>query len=321
MNEGDDFEKYLEEKKAELRKLKDSDFVETSFYAHPKIVDKIDRAMDILAKRHEMDTVEVGAAAISSGLETLEKIIKNKGEEYTLNLILELSAANDRGDIKKIAELTDKMRIDAEGKEDNIRKNEYKDKEDKEKENENKDKCKDNISFEQFVRENESLLDESFDYSKGEDFELIIARNPEDPEDTMELYPHKTQVEQLKIMSVSLGVPIEELAYRMILYAVEGSENTPIEIKQEIRKSIERQDRKIRDNIHNELESTFGGISTWQIKNMLQDLHHLPMNKLDNMERSWRKEYKTDKLDNQYKDVEMYIKVKFLYMLKDYDET
>jgi hypothetical protein len=56
--ENDDFEKYLENKKAELRKLKDSDFVETSFYTYPKIVNTIDIAMDTLAKRHEMDTMD-----------------------------------------------------------------------------------------------------------------------------------------------------------------------------------------------------------------------------------------------------------------------
>ncbi len=190
------------------------------------------------------------------------------------------------------------MTIDVEGKTNNM---------DKEED------CA-NISFEQYLRDNQFSLCQEFNSLNKKDFISINARDPENPEHTMDITLHKSQLEQLKTTSDRISVPIEELAYQMIMYAVEESEDTPIELRLELAERLDRQNEKIRGNINKEYESKFGKISIKQLKNRLRDLHSIPMSKLDAMERSWRKELQGN--SKEY-DVESYIKMKFLAMQKE----
>lgn len=292
------FDKYLGKKKAELRKLKDSDFVTTSFDIPSPIVKAINREMDVLSKRHEMDTMEVSAASVSHGLEAIEKITENNGEGYTKNILLELSDAIEKGDVKKIAMITNQMEIDAECKTD-LRQNE--DDED--------------LSLEQYIRKYHDRLEkESY---KEEDFILINARNPEDPEDIIELHPHKTQVEEFKAMSSDLDIPVEELAFITFMCAIEQLEETPLESKQEIKSLLDRQAKRIHDNLYKKTRNILEEITIGELKNKLKELYSIPTHKLDAIERSWKKEFRTNKLSGQYEDIETYVKMKFVSMLKN----
>lgn len=130
-----------------------------------------------------------------------------------------------------------------------------------------------NISFEQYVRNNQFGLCQEFNSLNKEDFISTNARDQENPEHTMEITFYKSQIEQLKTTSDGTGVPIEELAYQMIMYAVEESEETPIELRLEIAERLDRQNEKIRDNINKEYESKFGKISVKQLKTRSRDLY------------------------------------------------
>ena len=297
--ENDEFEIYLDKKKVEMRNLKDSDFVTTSFNVPSPIANAIDREIDALSKRHNMDTMEVSAAVISNGLETIEKIIVNKGEEYAKNLMQTLLDASEKGDIKKVGETISQMRIDAEGNIGNVGKDEH----------------DEDMPLEDYIKRRLDMLDTSSEIYKDEDFILINARNPEDPEDIIVCYPHRTQIEVLSIMSEELGLPVEELLFMTIMRAKEADGNASIESKQEIRKFLDRQNKRMHDDAQKELEIMMKGITIEQMKNKLRELHSFPMIKLDAMERSWRKEFKANKSPDEHKDIEIYVKTKFASML------
>lgn len=302
-----EFGTYLDKKKVELRKLKDSDFVATHVDVSPTIAGVINKSMDIISKNHEMDIMEVGAASMSYGLEALEKIIKNKGEEYAKSIIQDMMDANAKGDFKRMLEIADQMKIDAEEKsntEERIR-NVIKDEDDKD------------ISLEQYVKKYGDRLKKEFESIKEEDFTIIKARNPENPKDIIELYLHKTHIEELKMMGSELDMSFEEVAYMVTMSTMEASEDVPIELKQEIRKFLDRQNKRISDNVHKELGYALENITVGQLKDILRKFHSIPMIKLDTMERSLRKEFNTNKLSGQYKDIETYVKIKLASIMQD----
>lgn len=302
-----EFGTYLDKKKVELRKLKDSDFVATHVDVSPTIAGVINKSMDMISKNHEMDIMEVGAASMSYGLDALEKIIKNKGEEYAKSIIQDMMDANAKGDFKRMLEIADQMKIDAEEKsntEERIR-NVIKDEDDK------------GISLEQYVKKYGHMLKKEFESIKEEDFTIIKARNPENPEDIIELDLHKTHIEELKMMGSELDMSFEEVAYMVTMCTMEASEDVPIELKQEIRKFLDRQNKRISDNVHRELEYALENITVGQLKDILRKFHSIPMIKLDTMERSLRKEFNTNKLSGQYKDIETYVKIKLASIIQD----
>jgi hypothetical protein len=176
-----------------------------------------------------------------------------------------------------------------------------------------KEKDNKNISLEQYVMDNQDCLCQEFCSCSKEGFISTNARDPENPEHTMKIALHESQVERLKATSDRIGMPVEELAYRMIMYAVEESEDTPAELRMEMAERLDRQNEKIRNNINKEYESKFGKISVKQLKIKLRDLHYIPLSRLDAMERSWRKELHGN--SEEY-DIESYLKMKFLSMEK-----
>lgn len=302
-----EFGMYLDKKKAELRKLKDSDFVSTQIDVSPIMAGVINKSMDIISKKHEMDIMEVGSASMSYGLEALEKIIENKGEEYAKSIIQDMMDANAKGDFKRMLEIADQMKIDAEEKsstEEKIR-NVIKDEDDK------------GISLGQYVKKYGDKLKKEFESLKKEDFTIIKARNPENPEDIIELDLHKTHIEELKMMGSELDISFEEVAYMVTMSAMEASEDVPIELKQEIRKFLDRQNKRISDNVHKELEYSLEKITVRQLKDILRKFHSIPMIKLDTLERSLRKEFNAKKLSGQYKDIETYVKIKLASIVQD----
>jgi len=169
------------------------------------------------------------------------------------------------------------------------------------------------LSFEQYIEKNKELLKEEFKNLKKEDFIIVKARNPESPEQVLEQYVHKSQYQRYQQLSIEFEIPLEEMIFITLMYTLEGSEITPIDIKKEIRKFLDRQMIRIKNNANKMLLDSLKKITITQLKNKLNDKLSIPIRKLDYMEYSWRDEFK--KVKSEYKDEEIYIKVKLASML------
>lgn len=62
------------------------------------------------------------------------------------------------------------------------------------------------ISFEQYIKEHKELLTKEFKNLKEKDFISMNVRNPEDPKQTIEWYFHKYQYEKLKKDSMEFDI-------------------------------------------------------------------------------------------------------------------
>lgn len=295
----EEFEEFLKKKKPELRKMKDSDFVSTQISAPEPTIRSFKEMTKFLSKTHQMDVMEIDSAIMSYGMEALEKLIQKKGPEYAKNLMEEVISTNDKGDFKKVHELIDQMKKDI-NDEDYIRKGEN----------------GKNLSFEEFIKINEQKLTKKFDSFKDEDFKVIKARNPENPEEIIELDFHKSQIDDMRRNAVDLGIPFEEFAFLTVLKCKEVSENTSAEEKNEIKEFLNRHFKMIENNAKKDLQDTLEKISLEQLKEKLIELHKISRKKLDKMEKSWKKEFKEKELSSQYRSENMYIKIKFASMLK-----
>lgn len=169
------------------------------------------------------------------------------------------------------------------------------------------------MSFDQYIEKNKESLQE-FKNLKKEDFISVNARNPEFPEQVLEQSIHKSQYQRYQQLSTDLRVPIEEIVFITLMYTLEGSEITPIDVKKEIREFLDRQMVRIKNNISNMLLESLKDVTIVQLKNKLNERLSIPIQKLDSMERSWRKEFKDVK--SEYTDEDVYIKVKLASMLK-----
>lgn len=110
------FEEYLEKKKPELRKLKDSDFIPIEVDVPEPMVDMMDAIemqKDILSKEYGVDRQDIDVATLQYGNDMITRIINNKGLEYTKELTEKLLKANKKGDMRAISKLVRQMTIDA----------------------------------------------------------------------------------------------------------------------------------------------------------------------------------------------------------------
>lgn len=169
------------------------------------------------------------------------------------------------------------------------------------------------MSFEQYIEKNKESLQESKNLKK-EDFIIVNARNPEFPEQVLEWSIHKSQYQRYQQLSTDLMVPIEEIVFITLMYTLEGSEITPIDVKKEIREFLDRQMVRIKNAVGNILLESLKDVTIVQLKNKLNERLSIPIQKLDSMERSWRKEFKDAK--SGYTDEDIYIKLKLASMLK-----
>lgn len=172
-------------------------------------------------------------------------------------------------------------------------------------------------SFEQYVNDNKDILSKELENLDKEDLEdaiAIKARNPENPSQILEWRFFKNHYEKLKIDSIELGIPKEELAFIIIMYTLEASEITPIEEKQKIRQFLDRQMTRIKNNVDKNMVSIITSITIKQFKDKLNRLNSIPMQKLDLMESSWREQFKSCK-SSVYRDEDIYVKIKFAELL------
>lgn len=169
------------------------------------------------------------------------------------------------------------------------------------------------ISFEQYIEKNKELFKEEFKNLKKEDFIIVKARNPEFPKQVLEQYIHKSQYQRYQQLSIEFEIPLEEMVFITLMYTLEGSEITPIVIKKDIREFLDRQIIRIKNNVNKILLDSFKKITIVQLKNKLNKKLSIPIRKLDSMEHSWRDEFK--KVNSEYKDEEIYVKVKLASML------
>lgn len=170
------------------------------------------------------------------------------------------------------------------------------------------------ISFEQYIEKNKELLEEEFKNLKEEDFIIVKARNPEFPKQVIEQHIHKSQYQRYQQLSLEYEIPLEEMVFITLMYTLEASEITPIDTKKEIRELLDRQKTRIRNNVNKMLSDSVKKITITQLKNKLNDKLSIPIIRLDSMEHSWREEFK--KVKSEYKDEEIYVKVKLASMLK-----
>ncbi len=295
----EEFEDFIKKKKSELRKTKDSDFTSMAVNAPEPTLRMYNEMTKFLSKKHEMDVMEIDSAVMSYGMDALEKLIQKKGAEYAKNLMNEVIDANNRGDLKRVHELIDQMNKDI-NEEEYIRKGEN-----------DKD-----LLFEDFLKVNEEKLIKKFDSFKDEDFKVIKARNPENPEEIIEFDLHKSQIEEMERNAADVGIPFEEFVFMTVIKCKELSENISAEEKNEIKEFLNRQINKIEDSAKKDVQDTLEKISLRQLKKKLMELHKIPRKRLDKMEKSWRKEFKEEELSPQYRSDDMYVKIKFASMLK-----
>lgn len=168
-------------------------------------------------------------------------------------------------------------------------------------------------SFEQYIEKNKELLTKKYKNLKEEDFVIIKARNPENSKQIIESYFLKYQYERFKKDSKEIGMPIEELAFIALMSTLETSEIVPEEEKRKIRSFIDRQMIIIKNNTNKMLIRTLENITIRQFKDKISEVHQISMKELNNMEYKWREEFKKEKSD--YKDVDMYIKIKLVSLL------
>ncbi len=169
-------------------------------------------------------------------------------------------------------------------------------------------------TFEQYLEKNKELLREESKNLKKEDFIKVKARNPEYPKQVLEQDIHKSQYEEFRKLSIEFEIPLEEMVFVTLMYTLERSEITPIDVKKDIRSFLDRQMLKIKNNVNNMLTDSLKKITITQLKNKLNEKLSIPIKKLDAMEHSWREEFK--KVKSEYRDEDIYVKVKLASMLK-----
>lgn len=170
------------------------------------------------------------------------------------------------------------------------------------------------ISFEQYIEKNKESLFKEFKNLSDEDFILIRARNPEDPKQVVEWNLHKYQYERLHNDSIELRVPEEELVFISLMYTLEASEMVSVEEKQKIRMFLDRQMKRIKNNVNKILVENIKNVTIMQLQIKLNQLKSIPMERLNNMEKLWREQFKKDKISD-YKDEDVYVKIKFAELL------
>ena len=172
-------------------------------------------------------------------------------------------------------------------------------------------------SFEQYVNDNKDILSKELENLDKEDLEdavAIKARNPENPSQILEWRFFRNHYEKLKIDSIELGIPKEELAFIIMMYTLESSEIVPIEDRQKIRQFLDRQMARIKNDVDKNMVRIITNITVKQFKDKLNLLHSIPMQKLDSMECSWREQFKIDK-SSIYENEDIYVKIKFAELL------
>ena len=179
-------------------------------------------------------------------------------------------------------------------------------------------KIKKGISLEKYEEENKELLMKEFASLNKEDFIKVEARNPEDPNEIIELTLHKDQVEQIEEYSIEFNIPKEEMAYIIVANGIQSSENITVEERQQLKGFLNRQMKRIENLLKDKISDDLKGISIRRIKNQLIELYSIPMRELDINENSWRKQFKKE--NSGYKDVDTFVKVNFVSMLKSLGE-
>lgn len=169
------------------------------------------------------------------------------------------------------------------------------------------------ISFEQYIEKNKDLLFKKYKNLKEEDFVLIKTRNPENSKQIIESNFLKFQYERLKKDSNEFKIPIEELAFIVLMITLEKSEVVPEEEKRKIRAFIGRQMTIIKNNVNKMLIGTLENVTIKQFKDKINRVHSISMKELNSMEYEWREEFKKEK--SGYKDVDIYVKIKLASLL------
>jgi hypothetical protein len=179
-----------------------------------------------------------------------------------------------------------------------------------------KDKLKfsEDMPLGRFYNENKDLFGHLFRHL-AKDVVPIKARNPENPEDTILFYLTKKELEEMDTEGKKYTIPLEEFVFLGIMLRIQKSDIPGI-MKEKIRLFTERQMRKIHKPMVDLLDETLECIPIAILKKIIVNEQEISINDLDKLEMIWRREYMTKKLSENYKDEEIYVKMKLLAMQK-----
>ena len=180
-----------------------------------------------------------------------------------------------------------------------------------------KDKLKfsEDMSLGRFYDENKDLFSHLFIKHRAKDTVPIKARNPENTEDTILFYLTKKELEEMNKFSKEYTIPTEEFVFLAIMLRIQKSDMPDI-MKEKIKVFTEKQMRKIHKPMVDLLDDALEYIPIIKLKEKVANEQGISIRDLDKLEMGWRKEYRTIKLSEIYKDEEIYVKMQLLSMLK-----